>query len=125
MKLSRNNTETFKTQFSLEKRKQEASKILEKYPDRIPCIVQKSNNDKSDITIMDKKKFLLPSGLTFSQLIHVVRCRIKISSHQAIFVLVNGQMINGTRLMSEVYNEHKDIDGFLYTIYSTESTFGN
>ena len=37
-----------------EKRKSEATRIREKYPDRIPVIVEKA--DKSDIVDIDKKK---------------------------------------------------------------------
>jgi GABA(A) receptor-associated protein len=37
-----------------EKRKSEAARIREKYPDRIPVIVEKA--DKSDIVDIDKKK---------------------------------------------------------------------
>ena len=39
---------------SQEKRKQEAGRIRDKYPDRIPVIVEKA--DKSDIVDIDKKK---------------------------------------------------------------------
>ena len=35
------NTNNFKENYSFEKRKNEASNIIEKYPDRIPIIVQK------------------------------------------------------------------------------------
>ena len=38
-----------------EKRKQEAGRIRDKYPDRIPVIVEKA--DKSDIVDIDKKKY--------------------------------------------------------------------
>ena len=44
----------FKEEHDLEKRKQEAGRIREKYPDRIPVIVEKA--DKSDIVDIDKKK---------------------------------------------------------------------
>jgi GABA(A) receptor-associated protein len=49
----------FGTETNTEKRKQEADRIRQKYPDRIPCIVEKA--DKSDITPIDKKKYLLLS----------------------------------------------------------------
>ncbi len=37
----------FKDEHPLEKRKLEASRIREKYPDRVPCIVEKA--EKADI----------------------------------------------------------------------------
>ena len=47
--------------WSQEKRKQEAGRIRDKYPDRIPVIVEKA--DKSDIVDIDKKKCAHPSAL--------------------------------------------------------------
>jgi len=44
----------FKSQHSLEKRKTEAQRIRQKYPDRIPVIAEKA--DGSDIPDIDKKK---------------------------------------------------------------------
>ena len=47
---------SFKEEHNFEKRKLEADRIRQKYPDRIPCIVEKA--DKSEITEIDKKKYL-------------------------------------------------------------------
>ena len=44
------------TSHMTEKRKSEAERIRQKYPDRIPCIVEKA--EKSDIATIDKKKYL-------------------------------------------------------------------
>jgi GABA(A) receptor-associated protein len=49
----------FHDEHPFEQRKLEASRIREKYPDRIPCIVEKA--EKSDIVPIDKKKFLVPN----------------------------------------------------------------
>ncbi|KAJ3111335.1 ubiquitin-like protein atg8 [Phlyctochytrium bullatum] len=46
----------FKDEHPFEKRKLEAERIRQKYPDRIPCIVEKA--EKSDIATIDKKKYL-------------------------------------------------------------------
>jgi GABA(A) receptor-associated protein len=53
----------FQLEHPFEKRQLEASRIREKYPDRIPCIVEKS--EKSDIVPIDKKKFLVPHEYYF------------------------------------------------------------
>ena len=50
----RSNTAAVLLGCSQEKRKQEAGRIRDKYPDRIPVIVEKA--DKSDIVDIDKKK---------------------------------------------------------------------
>ncbi len=106
-----------------EKRKLEAERIREKYPDRIPCIVEKA--DKSDITPIDKKKYLVPSDLTVGQFVYVIRKRIKLSPEKAIFIFVNDVIPPSSSLLSQVCAEHKDEDGFLYIVYSSENTFGS
>lgn len=70
-----------------EKRKAEADRIREKYPDRIPVICEKV--DKSDIPTVDKKKYLVPSDLTVGQFVYVIRKRIKLNPEKAIFIFIN------------------------------------
>ena len=134
-------------------------RIREKYPDRIPVIVEKAG--RSDIPDIDKKKYLVPGDLTAGQFVYVIRKRIKLSPEKAIFIFVNNILpptgefgtpppvqrrtrTHTTRrllltrcspltppphthtaaLMSSIYEEHKDEDGFLYIVYSGENTFG-
>ena len=113
---------TFKENFSLQKRLDESSCIKKKYPERVPVIVEKALS--SDIQTIDKKKFLVPGDLTVGQFVYVIRKRIQLSSDQAIFIFVNNTLPSHTSLMSQLYKEHSDTDGFLYIIYSGESTFG-
>ena len=70
-----------------EKRQAEALRIREKYPDRIPVIVEKAG--RSDIPDIDKKKYLVPGDLTAGQFVYVIRKRIKLSPEKAIFIFVN------------------------------------
>ncbi|PNH07290.1 Autophagy-related protein 8d [Tetrabaena socialis] len=113
---------TFKQEHSLDKRKAEAARIKEKYPDRIPVIVEKA--EKSDIPDIDKKKYLVPSDLTVGQFVYVIRKRIKLSPEKAIFIFVRNVLPPTAALMSSIYEDHKDEDGFLYISYSGENTFG-
>jgi GABA(A) receptor-associated protein len=113
---------TFKQEHPLEKRQAEAQRIREKYPDRIPVIVEKA--EKSDISDIDKKKYLVPVDLTVGQFVYVIRKRIKLSPEKAIFIFVNNVLPPTAALMSAIYEEHKDNDGFLYISYSGENTFG-
>ncbi|KAF2552747.1 hypothetical protein F2Q68_00037023 [Brassica cretica] len=113
---------TFKEEHDLEKRSAEAARIREKYSDRIPVIVEKA--EKSDIPTIDKKKYLVPADLTVGQFVYVIRKRIKLSSEKAIFIFVDNVLPPTGALMSAVYEEKKDDDGFLYVTYSGENTFG-
>ena len=79
---------------------------------------------QSDIADIDKKKYLVPADLTVGQFVYVIRKRIRLSPEKAIFIFVNGVLPPTAALMSAVYEEHKDADGFLYIQYSGENTFG-
>lgn len=112
----------FRSENPIEKRKEESIRMMGKYPDRIPVIVERSTS--SQLPDIDKPKYLVPSDLTLGQFIHVIRKRIKLTSEQAIFIFVKNSMpICGT-LMSDLYSKHKDDDGFLYVVYNGENTFG-
>ncbi|KAL3140097.1 Autophagy- protein 8d [Trebouxia sp. C0009 RCD-2024] len=114
---------TFKEEHPLEKRQAEAQRIRDKYPDRIPVIVEKA--ERSEIPDIDKKKYLVPGDLTVGQFVYVIRKRIKVSPEKAIFMFVKNVLPPTAALMSEVYDDHKDDDGFLYINYSGENTFGS
>jgi GABA(A) receptor-associated protein len=80
--------------------------------------------EKSDIPSIDKKKYLVPSDLTVGQFVYVIRKRIKLAPEKAIFIFVNDVLPPTNSLMSAIYDQHKDKDGFLYVTYSGENTFG-
>jgi hypothetical protein len=73
--------------------------------------------EKSDIATIDKKKYLVPADLTVGQFVYVIRKRIKLSPEKAIFIFVDGVLPPTAALMSSIYDEHKDEDGFLYITY--------
>ena len=113
----------FKEEHSFEKRQQEAARIRAKYSDRIPVICEKA--EKTDIPEIDKKKYLVPSDLTVGQFVYVIRKRLKLPPQKAIFIFVNNVLPTTDALMSALYEEQKDQDGFLYITYSGENTFGS
>ncbi|KAJ8478497.1 hypothetical protein OPV22_022224 [Ensete ventricosum] len=112
---------SFKLEHPLERRQAEAARIREKYPDRIPVIVEKA--ERTDIPDIDKKKYLVPADLTVGQFVYVVRKRIKLSAEKAIFIFVKNTLPPTAAMMSAIYEENKDEDGFLYMTYSSENTF--
>ena len=69
-------------------------------------------------------RYLVPADLTVGQFVYVIRKRIKLSPEKAIFVFVNNVLPPTAALMSSIYEEHKEEDGFLYIAYSGENTFG-
>jgi GABA(A) receptor-associated protein len=66
----------------------------------------------------------VPADLTVGQFVYVIRKRIKLSPEKAIFIFVKNVLPPTAALMSSVYEDHRDEDGFLYVTYSGENTFG-
>ena len=115
---------SYKDKKTFEERKKEANFILNKYPDRLPIICERVKNSTS-VPELDKIKFLVPRDLTVGQFIHVVRKRIKIEPKTAIFVFCNNIIPASSSLLSNVYRENHDEDGFLYLQFNGEDTFGS
>lgn len=113
----------FKSTYSLEQRQEEAQKVLIKYPDRLPVIVEKQKT--ATINDIDKTKFLVPGDLTMGQFIHIIRKRVKLKASEAIFVFINNSIPSSSNTMAQIYENSKDEDGFLYVVYANENTFGS
>lgn len=107
--------------FPFEKRLAESKRIMEKFPERIPIIVERGNTNIQDI---DKNKYLVPKDLTVGQFMYVIRKRIKLKSDEAFYIFINNTIPATAQLLSIEYNSKKDEDGFLYVTYAGESTFG-
>lgn len=137
--LSQKSRIPFKAEYPFNVRKNECDRICQKYIDRIPVIVEKqgldststsnessSNVSKSnEVPALDKRKYLVPQSLTIGQFVYIIRKRIDLPPERAIFVFVNnGILPNTSSLMSQLYLEYKDADGFLYINYAGENTFG-
>nr|GMD82521.1 autophagy-related protein 8F [Ipomoea batatas] len=69
--------------------------------------------------------YLVPADLTVGQFVYVIRKRIKLSAEKAIFIFVDNVLPPTGAIMSAIYDEKKDEDGFLYVTYGGENTFGD
>lgn len=113
----------YQKKFTFEQRVEGSQAVLKKYPDRIPVIVEKYT--KSQIPDIDRTKFLVPHDLTMGQFLLVIRKRIKLQPEEAIFVFINNILPPVSETIGNLYQQYKDKDGFLYILYSGESTFGD
>jgi len=116
--------QSFKLKHPFEKRKEEAERILAKYPQRIPVICEKDPRSR-DIPNIDRQKYLVPDDLSVANFMYVIRKRIKIEAEKSIYLFVNNKVMPATaQFISTLYEKYKDEDGFLYITYAGESTFG-
>jgi hypothetical protein len=120
----------YKDQVALSTRISESDRILSKYIDKIPVII---DCDKELDAIIIKRKFLVPRDVSASYLITLIRSKTKIDSKKAIFIFCNNTLIQGQTMIGEIYDNYiknlkasKNFDGdkFLYLYISCENTFG-
>ncbi|XP_024005267.1 E3 ubiquitin-protein ligase UPL5 isoform X2 [Eutrema salsugineum] len=69
---------------------------------------------------MNKTKLLIPLAITLGQVESNFRRETDLGAEKAIFFFLKNTLIPTTALMSAIYEEHKDEDGFLYMTYSGE-----
>lgn len=112
----------FKEDHKVENRMNESKKILLKYPNRIPIIVEKSDN--CSLPDISKKKYLVPNDMSMCQFLYVVRKRIQLEPSKSLFIMINNHLVPSAKSLGVIYEDDKDDDGFLYMVYSAENTFG-
>jgi GABA(A) receptor-associated protein len=115
---------SFKQEFKFQDRLDEAIRVLNKYPDRIPIICERSSAATRDCPIIDKRKYLVPSDLTMGQFMYVIRKRLYMPPEKSLFLFVKKTIPSTTNLIKEVYDKYKDDDGYLYISYAQENVFG-
>ena len=87
-------------------------------------IIHKNLTIDQQCSEIDKVKYLVPKDMTMAKFIFIIRKRINLEPSQSLFIMINNSMVVGSRLISDVYDDMKDEDGFLYVTYTSENTFG-
>lgn len=121
----------FKATWALERRVADSSRIRQRYPDRVPVIVQpyarKVLRGVDPITTLSRERFLVPADLTTGQLMQVVRKMLpRLASEGGLFLCTaSGAFPSTTQTMRALYDAHADAeDGFLYIFFMSENVFG-
>ena len=117
------NKKTFMQAHPFNKRKAEADRILKKYPDRVPIIIEKSNRC-GIMPDIKNHKYLVPLDLTLGQFSYTIRKAIELKKDQAMFLFTNNKILPVATLISVAYEQEKNKDGFLYVEYDGENCFG-
>lgn len=114
---------SYRKNVSFDERKLKASLILKQHTDRIPVVVECSEQLQA-VHPLKKNKFIVPFELTLAQFIFVIRKHMKLDPSYAIFVFINNKLHPSTSIMGDLYACQKDEDGFMYLDVFQESTFG-
>jgi GABA(A) receptor-associated protein len=99
------------------------NEIMVRHPDRAPIIV--TRNPNSTAPELDKHKYLVPMDLTIGQFLFVIRKRMSLPPSRALFLFIDGDLINNSEHVGLVYERHRsNKDKCLHIVYSCESTLG-
>ncbi|KAM3144492.1 hypothetical protein pb186bvf_003361 [Paramecium bursaria] len=123
----------FKSEMSLEQRKQKTEGFKQRYPDKIPIIVEK--HKKCNLKELDRVQFLVSREIKFSDFKSQIREKLKLKDNQALFLQCGNTIItDGNNLflnpiqdckMVEIYEKYQDKDDhFLYLLYTDAEVFG-
>ncbi len=121
----------YRSEKKLSERVSESNRILARYPNYIPVIVETS--EKEIAKNLTKNKYLVPYDVSVSHLMINIRKNLKVDSKKAIFIFCNNMLVNGTESMNVLYeryrnslkkNDPENADKFMYVVVNYENTFG-
>ena len=98
-------------------------RLLGKYPNKLPCIIQRHIRC-NDIPQLKRKKYLLPKDIRLADLLFYIRAQLTVPPHISVYLLVGNSLPSLNYTLSLIYEEEKAEDGFLYICYSSEHAFG-
>lgn len=117
---------TFKEDYSFDTRKEQSQKILNKYPNRIPVIIERVADSNAPIAKLDKSKYLLPYDATVAGFMANIRKQVVVNSSDGFYMFCGNKnvLVSGSNTFQHLYANYKDDDGFLYMVYAGENVFG-
>jgi GABA(A) receptor-associated protein len=101
----------------------EAANIRRQYPGKVPIIIERAPI-ATDMPTIQKNRYLVPDSMTFGQFIYVIRRQLTLPPEKALFIFVDNSLPAASTFISEIYTRYSSPDGFIYMLYSGESTFG-
>jgi GABA(A) receptor-associated protein len=113
---------------TLKKHSEEAQRMREKYPDRVPVVCERS--PYSELPEIERKKFIVPGAMLCGEFKYIVHKHVaqamgnSLGAEQTIYIFVNGISPKTSTPMSELYDKFHTADGFLYVRYGAENTLG-
>ena len=115
---------SFKNKFTFTQRYEESSRVLSKYPDKLPIICEPSLTSRNLCPLVDKRKYLVSRDLTIGEFLFVIKNKLRLNPEKALFIFVNNIIPSTSSSIEQIYYRYRDDDGFLYLLYVEENVFG-
>lgn len=101
-----------------------AAHIAEKFPDRVPVIVERSKTCNERIPQIEKTKYLVPRDMTVAQFVAILRKRMILDAKHSFYMFAGDTIPRASLSFAELYAMKRDDDGMLRLKYTGENTFG-
>jgi hypothetical protein len=112
----------FKVSKSFDDRKSQAEALLIKHPGLMPIILKPSMSSRLPEV---NKQVLCKANMTVGMLLQHVRVQLKLPDSEGLFMFINGRdMVSTEMLITQLYDSHKDDDGYQYIMYSEQEILG-
>lgn len=120
---------SYKDSVGLSERIEKSTRLVSKYPDYVPLIVESS--DINLLNSLKKTKYLVPRDSTVSHLMQIIRTKIILDKGKALFIFIDNKMVCPSDLIGVLYDSYKknnnvcsSSDNFFYIYLQWENTFG-
>jgi GABA(A) receptor-associated protein len=115
----------FKRKHTFDQRVEQSRKIMKKFPDRVPVVVERAPSGPF-IGELEKSKFLMPFDATVIGFMGTLRRQVVANSSHGFYLYCGSRnvLVSGSNTFQHLYTNYKDDDGFLYMIYAAENVFG-
>jgi len=125
---------SYKKFISFTARREATKNIINKYPDKCPIYLSFDNKlNLKPRPGTNFNKYIINNSITVGQYLSILKRRIEMSDKLSVTLFINvykdDKLVNTilpqlAMTLGEVYEQHKDQDGFLYMHLIGENTFG-
>lgn len=108
------------TEKTFEELHQEATLQRQRFPDRVPVIMSKSN--KCTLSELEKKRFLISNDMELKGFVENIKRRLdSFPDDGKLYLLANDELLDDNMKMIDIYEKYKSKDDFLRMTYTSEN----
>lgn len=111
---------TYCFSIDIAKRRQWHNEAVVKFPTKVAIIVERASNQDSQLAQLANPKFLMPKAFSVGEVLSVVRSKLNMSKEKGLVLMESKgkYILKASHNIGDVYEQHKDEDGFLYLLYA-------